>query len=123
MNPAPRLCLRLGPRQRLRGQQLFGEILQRGRRISDRALTVWIRPNDLGHCRLGLIVGRRFGGAVARNRIKRQLREVFRLRQHELPAGLDVVIRPRPGLQLDFARTLQSLPALIRRAAQQPERS
>ena len=55
-------------------------------------LLVWARPNDLGHPRLGLAIGRRVGGAVRRNRLKRQLREAFRLMQHDIPAAYDVVI-------------------------------
>jgi ribonuclease P protein component len=50
--------------------------------------------NDLGHPRLGLVVSRRVGGAVARNRWKRLLREVFRLIQGQLPQ-LDFVCIPR----------------------------
>lgn len=48
-------------------------------------ITVHALPNDMGHPRLGLAVGARCGGAVARNAIKRRIREAFRLIQHELP--------------------------------------
>lgn len=50
--------------------------------------------NDLGWSRLGLSVGRKFGNAVARNRFKRLCREAFRLSQHELPQGWDLVLTP-----------------------------
>lgn len=54
-----------------------------------------MRPNDLGHARLGLIVARRVEKlAVKRNRIKRLLREQFRLYKQNLPA-LDMVVRLR----------------------------
>jgi ribonuclease P protein component len=54
------------------------------------------RPNGLGHPRLGLTVPRRVGKAVRRNRLKRLLREAFRLNQHELPQGMDYVVLVRP---------------------------
>ncbi|MDA1008358.1 MAG: ribonuclease P protein component [Planctomycetota bacterium] len=51
--------------------------------------------NGLPFARLGLSVGRRCGGAVRRNRIKRVLREAFRLCGEELPIGLDFVVSCR----------------------------
>ncbi len=42
-------------------------------------LTVFSVPNEKGFCRLGLSIGKRVGGAVVRNRLKRMLREAFRL--------------------------------------------
>ncbi len=50
-------------------------------------------PNGLQHARLGLIIPKRIiAHAVSRNRVKRLLREGFRLRQHDLQ-GLDIVAR------------------------------
>lgn len=45
--------------------------------------------------RLGMSVGRRFGCAVDRNKIKRRIREVFRLNKHNLKKGCDIIIHPR----------------------------
>jgi len=55
------------------------------------------RPNALGHARLGLAVGvRAAGNAVRRNRVKRVVRETFRVNQQELPP-VDLVVNARPG--------------------------
>ncbi len=50
--------------------------------------------------RLGLAVTRKCGNAVERNRIKRVLREFFRLRQHDMPA-MDIVVTPKRHLRAD----------------------
>ena len=55
-------------------------------------LRVHVRPNALGRSRLGISVGRRFGGAVKRNRLKRLVREAFRTSDEVRAAGLDVVV-------------------------------
>ncbi|MCL2123048.1 MAG: ribonuclease P protein component [Desulfovibrionaceae bacterium] len=51
-----------------------------------------------GQWRLGLAVTRKSGNAVWRNRIKRVVREVFRLHQRGIPQGLDIVVVPRRNL-------------------------
>ncbi|MBI1368069.1 MAG: ribonuclease P protein component [Planctomycetes bacterium] len=55
-------------------------------------LRIHAMANGLPHPRLGLSVSARVGNAVRRNHIKRLLRESFRLLQHDLPAGYDLVV-------------------------------
>ena len=56
------------------------------------------RPNALSHNRIGIMVGRRFGNAVMRNRAKRVLREVTRHGRTHLAQNTDLVFFPRRGM-------------------------
>jgi ribonuclease P protein component len=68
--------------------------------------------------RLGITVTRKIGNAVARNRIKRLVREVFRLNRTRLPEGLDLVwVAKQQAAQACFADVLEDFEALARRTA------
>jgi ribonuclease P protein component len=95
----------------------FDRTVRRGLRLADGRLTLWARPNHLSRVRLGLIVGRKHGNAVHRNRIKRLLREAFRLSQHALPTGMDLICTPRVGSELDLPGCQRSLTQLAARLA------
>jgi len=89
--------LRFRPEQKLRKGSEFDRTYQAGRAAAGRNVTVQVAPNDLGHCRLGMAVGRKVDGSVGRYRIRRLIREAFRLRQHDFPAACDIVVVPRRG--------------------------
>jgi ribonuclease P protein component len=55
-------------------------------------------PNDLEESRIGLTVPRRVGPAHVRNRVKRALREIFRLHRDTVSPTLDVVVNAYPGI-------------------------
>jgi ribonuclease P protein component len=86
------------PHSRLRHRGEFTAVQTNSRRVAARFVTLLARPNTCGRDRLGIIASRRLGGAVARNRAKRRLRELFRRRPAE-PGGpatpLDIVAIPR----------------------------
>lgn len=86
------------PRQaRLTDKPQFDRVHREGLRVSDGLFTVIAKPNEFGRPRLGMSVGIRAAGcAVNRNRVKRVVRERFRLTQQELPA-VDVVVNAKPG--------------------------
>ena len=108
-------CFKFPVGLRMIRQREFERALRTGMRTSDGRLTVWAYPNGLGHARLGLIVGRKHGGAVRRNRIKRVLREAFRLARRELPAGFDLLCSPRVGADIDLTGCVESLTRLAAR--------
>lgn len=81
--------------QRLRRKSDFDSVHAHGIRIADGYFAVIARANDLAWPRLGLAVSvKTAGGAVERNRIRRVIRESFRLHQRELPA-LDIIVNAR----------------------------
>jgi len=115
---APRLSFRRS--QRLRGRGSFKAVLDARARLDGDAVAVHAKPNDAAIHRLGISIGRKVGTAARRNRIKRLIREAFRLGQHglptEAPAPYDfvVVVRPHEPLALDayreaFARAVAHL--------------
>ena len=97
--------------QRLRGQNSFKTVLEGRARVDSGAISVHALPSTLAATRIGISIGRRVGSAAARNRIKRLLREAYRLSQHELPRespapyDIVVVVRPHAPLTLEEYRT------------------
>lgn len=106
------------PRQyRLRSPADFKRVYERNVYATDDLLVANACENNLAHARLGLSVSRKVGNAVVRNRWKRVLREAFRLNREKLPAGVDLVFRPRHGATPDFHALVESLPKLASRVA------
>jgi ribonuclease P protein component len=87
-------------RHRLSRSRDFDAVYRHGRSVSTRFLVLYSFPRDdaEGEPRLGLAVPKTTGGAVVRNRIKRQLREAWRALLGEVEGGHDYVLIARPGL-------------------------
>ncbi|HEY7556385.1 MAG TPA: ribonuclease P protein component [Candidatus Binatia bacterium] len=77
---------------RLRKRPEFLTLSRTGRKIHSAHFVIISGNNDFGETRLGITVSGKVGNAVARNRIKRSLREFFRRRRHELGTGLDFLV-------------------------------
>jgi ribonuclease P protein component len=97
-----------GRERRIRRKPEFDRVFQDGRRITVGHFVFVFAPRDAraatgadaaerASARLGLVVSRKAGNAVARNRIKRLCREAFRRAPGNAPPGLDVVLIPRQG--------------------------
>jgi ribonuclease P protein component len=109
------------PTRRLSGKLAFSAVFDAKVKEARGPLVIYAIPNNLPHARLGISVSRRVGTAVKRNRIKRLLREAFRLAQRDLPAGYDFVIVVRPhesAILADYQRILLSLAVKLHQAWQ-----
>lgn len=87
--------LKLPKSRRLGGRNEFAAVRAGGTSRLRGPLGFRILPSKLGFNRIGISIGRHVGNAVRRNRIKRLLREAFRLEQHRLPKGFDIVVSVR----------------------------
>jgi ribonuclease P protein component len=114
---------RFRPHERVNDPKDFRRAFDTKRSASDARLIVYVAENGRDHARLGLSVSRkRIRKASARNRVKRLLREAFRLHKSEIPVGIDLIIVPRGG-SLTFAEASRALPALAADAARRLRRS
>ncbi len=97
----------------------FSRAFQQGSRARGSILLVVARRNDVGHTRLGLSIGKVvWKSAVKRNRVRRILRESFRLSYPELPVGFDLVlVAASPKLRPELQPTCLELVSLSRKAA------
>ena len=92
------MALSLPKNRRLASNRQFKAVLDHGRRVGNRLLTLYIAPNACGYPRLGVSVGKASGNAVVRNRLKRLLREAFRQNQDRIGQDFDYVLMISPAL-------------------------
>ncbi|MDR2665617.1 MAG: ribonuclease P protein component [Oscillospiraceae bacterium] len=75
----------------------FRRLYNRGKSAASRYMVVYCRKNGRAENRVGITVSSKLGGAVRRNRIRRRLREAYRLNERSLTPGHDIVIVARQG--------------------------
>ena len=94
------LCSHLKPEKkwhRLRKNRSFQQVYQKGRYFSNQALVLYCLPKSNSRLSLmGFAVARKTGNAPKRNRLRRQLREITRINNTDLPAyGYDLILMSR----------------------------
>ena len=85
------------PLGRLARDEEFRRVYREGARRANTLVVIHARPNGLDSVRLGVAVGRRFGRAVERNRLRRRLREAVSANRTRIVVGVDLVVVPRPA--------------------------
>lgn len=81
-----------GKEERIRKPSEFKKVLSSGRKIVTPHFAFYIHRKDTLGRRLGVSISRKVGDAVVRNRMKRLVREAFRLHKHDIPEDVDMVV-------------------------------
>lgn len=93
----------------------FGLVYDEGRSWAGKELVMKALPNGLDSSRFGLVVSRRLGKAVIRNRVKRRLREI--VKQMPVQPGWDIILIARvPAATTDYVNLVKSVGKLLLRA-------
>ena len=104
----------LGKGEKLLKAPDFKRVLRNGERQSTKHFKVFFFLNQTHKQRLGITASRKVGNAVKRNRIKRILREFFRLHKTCFPASSDILFIAKQGAdQLDYSGLSKELEVLL----------
>lgn len=98
--------------ERLHLDREFRKTLKNGRNYSDEYIKVFVYPAAEGarFSRLGLVVSGKIGSSNERNRVKRRLREIFRLNKHRFLRKADVILMPKKkSVSAGFCRLQESV--------------
>ena len=108
-----------GKQDRLLKRAEFLHLADYGIRIQNRHFIIVFHPNDHGKTRLGVTVTKKVGNAVKRNKIKRALREFFRMNRCHLKGHWDInIIAKFSAANLDAGRTQECLNRLFQRLSE-----
>ncbi len=80
-------------------------------------LVLYARPNRTATNRVGITTGKKLGKAVVRNRVRRRLREIYRLNEHKFSPGWDIVVVARSrAIDADFGKLTAAYLSLAEKA-------
>jgi len=104
-------------RNKLCKNEQFQAVYRRGKSFANRLLVMYVLPNNCDIRRVGVAAGKKLGNAVMRNRVKRLLREAYRLHQHEFVNGIDLIlVGRRPLVQANLTQTVEALLSVAAKA-------
>ncbi len=99
----------------LKENHLFRRLYRKGRSGANSYLVLYCRKNGSGENRIGLTVSGKLGHAVVRNKLRRRLREIYRLHEQSFQPGWDLVVVARTrAVTASYARLEKAYLALAR---------
>jgi ribonuclease P protein component len=103
---------------RLSRKEDFSSVYRAGKSVANHQFALYYKKNPSGiHFRLGISASKKVGGAVVRNRIRRQLKEIFRLHADEIKEGYDLIIIVRKGaIDMEYEALVKSVKHVLRKA-------
>jgi len=100
----------------LRKNHEFKRLYNKGKSAASQSSVVYLRRNGRPENRLGITVSTKIGGAVQRNRVRRRLKEIYRLNESKLSPGYDIVVVARIRSRYsEFSELQSSVMSLFRK--------
>ena len=93
---------------RLRKNMEFKKVYSGGKSYWNRNLILYVRKNELENSRIGITITKKIGNAVVRNRIRRRIKEIIRLKLGNIKDGYDLIIIPKKNVQDISYKDLES---------------
>jgi len=104
-------------RYRLRNNADFQKVYKYGRSLANKYLVIKYKRADFSILRFGFSVSKKYGNAVLRNRIRRQLKDIVRKRVLLIKSGYDIVFLVRQEARnATYAELVQAVDNLLKRA-------
>lgn len=91
--------------ERLRLRNDFKKLFDSNSRSVNSYFVLVFRKNNLEYSRIGVSIKRKFGKAVLRNKLRRQIKEIYRLNKDNFPQGYDFLFIPRKALSEKYKDT------------------
>lgn len=92
----------------LKNDREFERVYKKRKTFGNRNFTLYVDNNDLPYSRVGFSISKKVGKAVVRNKIKRQLRELYRLNRNKIKPGYDFIFVVKSNVSEISFTTLES---------------
>ncbi|MCK9443759.1 MAG: ribonuclease P protein component [Tissierellaceae bacterium] len=80
---------------RLRSNMEFKKVYSGGKNYWNKYLIIYVRKNNLNYTRIGYSISKKVGNSVVRNKIRRRMKEIYRLKLNNIKEGYDIIIIPK----------------------------